>query len=392
MIDSIPLGEVALVFNGKTPSTAEKRATGHPILKIKDVTEAGEFRGEFNSFVDPGFAEKHKKKAVRKNDVLVLNAAHNADYVGSKMFKASAEVEGAIATGEWLLARAASNLLDESYLWHWFQSPNTRFRIRKRVKGIHLYPRDVGELRVPLPPIDIQRRIAAILDMADCIRRKREQVLALADKFLKSVFLEKFGDPVRNPYGHRQKQLCECAGFISGATPSKNNTSYWHGDFPWVSPKDMKVELISDAEDHVSDLVFIESNLKKVPANMSLIVVRGMILARTVPIAFTAREVAINQDMKAIDFNSEVSPIFGFWCLKVLQQRILNDVDTAAHGTKRINLSRLGAIPIHIPGDKLQREFVAIARKFGKIRNQLETSLIRIKRYVFISFATRVSR
>ena len=192
MIDSIPLGEVASVFNGKTPSRAEKRATGHPILKIKDVTEAGEFRGEFDSFVDPDFVEKHKKKAVRKNDVLVLNAAHNADYVGSKTFKASADVEGAIATGEWLLARTASNLLDQSYLWHWFQSPNTRFRIRKRVKGIHLYPRDVGELKVPLPPIDMQQRIAAILDKADSIRRKREHQLGMAEGVLTSLFQELF--------------------------------------------------------------------------------------------------------------------------------------------------------------------------------------------------------
>lgn len=56
----------------------------------------------------------------------------------------------------------------------------------------------IGKLKVPLPPLDEQRRIAAILDKADAIRRKREQVLALSDEFLNSVFLEIFGDPAKN--------------------------------------------------------------------------------------------------------------------------------------------------------------------------------------------------
>lgn len=193
MTNAVPLGEVAAVFNGKTPSKAEKRPTGHPVLKIKDVNDAGEFFGEYDSFVDLEFAEKHRKKRIRNNDVLVLNAAHNADYVGSKMFKASSEVEGAIATGEWLLARSSSDALDQSYLWHWFQAPQTRFEIRKRVRGIHLYPRDVAELPLPLPGIEDQRRIAAILDKAHGIQRKREQTLQMAANLMRSAYMHAVG-------------------------------------------------------------------------------------------------------------------------------------------------------------------------------------------------------
>ena len=53
--------------------------------------------------------------------------------------------------------------------------------------------------QIPLPPIDEQRRIAAILDQADVIRRKRQQAIALTDELLRSTFLEMFGDPVINP-------------------------------------------------------------------------------------------------------------------------------------------------------------------------------------------------
>ena len=58
----------------------------------------------------------------------------------------------------------------------------------------------VKESKIP-PPLPEQKRIAAILDKADAIRRKRQQAIQLADDFLRAVFLDMFGDPVTNPKG-----------------------------------------------------------------------------------------------------------------------------------------------------------------------------------------------
>ncbi|WP_267887752.1 restriction endonuclease subunit S [Mycolicibacter sinensis] len=57
----------------------------------------------------------------------------------------------------------------------------------------------LAELRIPVPPLDEQRRIAAILDQADALRAKRRQVIAHLHELAQSVFLDMFGDPVRNP-------------------------------------------------------------------------------------------------------------------------------------------------------------------------------------------------
>jgi len=57
------------------------------------------------------------------------------------------------------------------------------------------------KIEIPLPPLPEQKRIAAILDKADAIRRKRQQAIQLADDFLRAVFLDMFGDPVTNPMG-----------------------------------------------------------------------------------------------------------------------------------------------------------------------------------------------
>ncbi|MGR4990486.1 restriction endonuclease subunit S [Vibrio rotiferianus] len=63
------------------------------------------------------------------------------------------------------------------------------------------------ELEIPLPPLEEQKRIAAILDKADAIRQKRKQAIALTDEFLRSVFLDMFGDPVTNPKGWEVKEV-----------------------------------------------------------------------------------------------------------------------------------------------------------------------------------------
>jgi type I restriction enzyme S subunit len=60
---------------------------------------------------------------------------------------------------------------------------------------------NIRSLQIPLPPLEEQKRIAAILDKADSVRRKRQQAIDLADDFLRSVFLDMFGDPVTNPKG-----------------------------------------------------------------------------------------------------------------------------------------------------------------------------------------------
>ena len=70
----------------------------------------------------------------------------------------------------------------------------------------------VEDLRIPLPPLPEQKRLAAILDAADALRAKRREALAQLDSLLQATFLDMFGDPVTNPKGWEQlavADLCE---------------------------------------------------------------------------------------------------------------------------------------------------------------------------------------
>lgn len=221
----------------------------------------------------------------------------------------------------------------------------------------------VRKINIPLPPLEEQRRIAAILDQADQLRQKRRQAISLLDSLTQSIFLEMFGDPVSNPKGLKRLDLVSVARFTSGATPSKSVPEFWEGSIPWVSPKDMKVNEIYDAEDHVSVSALERTNLKSIEPDTTLIVVRGMILVHTVPLAVTKLPVTINQDMKAIAFSSNIHPMVGFWNLKVQAAYILSQIATAAHGTKKLDMEVLEKLPILVPPSDGQSAFVAASEK-----------------------------
>lgn len=179
------------VFNGKTPSASEQQSSGLPILKIRDIDENGKFRGCFESFVDQAFYNKNSRKCLKAFDTIILNAAHNADYVGSKNALIPKELDGVIATGEWLIVRPKE--ANGAYINHFLKSPLGRRALKSRVKGIHLYPKDVGNIKVPLPHPDDQIRIACLLSKVEGLIAQRKQHQQQLDEMLKSIFMEMFG-------------------------------------------------------------------------------------------------------------------------------------------------------------------------------------------------------
>ena len=227
---SIRLEDVAEVFNGKTPSKAEQRNSGHPVLKIKDVTEHGQFRGAFESFVDYELAAKHRKRWIRCGDILVLNAAHNADYVASKLYFADDSMNDVLPTGEWLLVRPNEARVLPGYVNYWFRTPSTKRKVKFLVKGIHLYPKDVAKLEIPLPPIDEQRRIINLLSRAEGIVRLRREAQKKAAEIIPALFLDMFGDPATNPKGWPVRKVSDFVDRIEGGkniqAGSENGSPY----------------------------------------------------------------------------------------------------------------------------------------------------------------------
>lgn len=270
---------------------------------------------------------------------------------------------------EFFVIRPGKELL-AGYLLHLVRQPEFRERAKARFTGAggqQRVPRDFLEnFELKLPSLEHQRHVSDILDSAERIRRLRREADTKLDALVAAQYIRMFGDPSDSSLALQTLPLAGLVDVLSGGTPSKARADYWSGDVPWVSPKDMKQSHLFGAQDHVSDLVFDETNLKLLPTHSVLIVVRGMILAHTVPVALSTVPVAINQDMKAFVVKPGLDAEYLLWTLRAFQPYLLAKVSTAAHGTKKIDMDVLASLPIPMPSLAEQLAFAEASRQ---IRN-----------------------
>lgn len=201
---------------------------------------------------------------------------------------------------------------------------------------------------------------------AESVEPLRAEVRPARDRLAKSGVRVRSLPPIEHaelpwtlPAGWAWVRLGELGGFLGGGTPSKSNSSFWAGPLPWVSPKDMKQPYIDDTEDHISMAAVEESAAKLIPTGSILCVVRGMILAHSFPVALTRREVAINQDMKALVL---AVPALGEFVLRACQDaraRVLANVERSSHGTCRLDGEVVENLLIPLPPLAEQKRIVA---------------------------------
>lgn len=211
-----------------------------------------------------------------------------------------------------------------------------------------------------LPPLDEQKRIAEILWAADETLEKWTEAYRQSETALSLT---------RNQILQELSQTEECVSlkdvgrWVSGGTPSRSQSDFWNGDFPWVSPKDMKWDVIIDSEEKLTDTA-LNGRVTILPSKSILIVVRGMILAHTFPVAVTGREVTFNQDMKGIIPNFDFSAEFVFHWFKDNSLRILQATEESTHGTKRLATDVLYGMQIPKPSPAKQKIAVNIFETF----------------------------
>lgn len=199
-------------------------------------------------------------------------------------------------------------------------------------------------------PLSEQHRIVEILDQADHLRRLRAEADAKADRILPALLFHALGNPKDWAADPSSQPLEKLVQPVSGGTPSKRNRALWSGDIPWVSPKEMKSDFICDTQDHVSATALEETNISLVGPGSALIVVRGMILARDVPVALSLRRVTFNQDMKALlPRSNDVTGAYVWAALYLAKPLLQTLVRTAGHGTRKLDTPDLMEFPIPRP-------------------------------------------
>jgi len=372
----IRIEEVAEVFNGKTPSKNEQRVKGFPILKIRDIDEDGKFNGSFGSFVDEKFYKKYSKKRLKPGDTIILNAAHNANYVGNKNTIVGEDLDGIIATGEWLIVRPIE--IDPFFLNSYLKSFKGKQKIKNEVKGIHLYPRDVQRIKIPFPSPDDQRRIATLLSKAESLIAKRKKSITDLDELLKSTFLEMFGDPVRNEKGWEEKKLGDLFKIKHGYA-FKSKFFKESGDYVLLTPGNFYEKGgyrdRGDKQKYYVGEILEEYVLKK----------GEMLVAMTEQASGLLGSPIIVPESNSFLHNQRLGKIvpqtnglqFSFLFEMFNSQGVRASIDFNAAGLKVRHTSptKIEKIVIGYPPPKFQTQFAAIVEKAESIKEKYQDSL-----------------
>lgn len=228
----------------------------------------------------------------------------------------------------------------------------------------------LAKIELSLPPVPVQRRIAATLDKADNLRRKRQEAIGLADEFLRAAFLNLVGDPVANSRDWPERSVSEIGIVTTGNTPDRSVDANFGNAIEWIKSDNINTpsHWLTTAREGLST--------------------QGMKLARIVPegatlmtciagspscignVAMADRRVAFNQQINAITPSADVDPKFLYLLLLFSKARIQATSTNSMKGM--VSKGTLEKVRLVWPPKSLQDQLVHVFDKIATLRTRMK--------------------
>ncbi|MEX1826913.1 restriction endonuclease subunit S [Luteibacter sp. CQ10] len=264
--------------------------------------------------------------------------------------------------------RAESSRLDQRFLWHWLGHASPALKAKGRgATFLQVSKADIASLRVSLPSLRTQRRVAEILDKVEDLRRKRRESVAVLNRLLRSSFLEMFGDVATNPKAWPIGRLADLGDLERGISRHRPRGApeLLGGDHPLIQTGDVarSCGYIRQFSSTYSDAGLSQS--KKWPRGTLCITIAANIADTgilTFPACFPDSVVGFTpNDGSNVEF---VQGILGF--LKKIIEETAPQV-----AQKNINLAILRDLPIPIPPKSLQDKWARFATRVEEMKQDL---------------------
>ena len=383
---TLPLGELAEVVSGGTPKRSKPEFFGGaiPWVKIGDMLQ-GTVTDTDECITHAGLDHSSAKilpagtillsifATIGRTAVLGIDAATNQAVAGLRI--------------------RDSTSVHPNYLRRYLESASPG--LAKQGRGVAQANINLSILRahpVPLPPIEEQRRIAAVLDAAEGLRAKRRQALAKLDSLTQAVFHDMFGDPVRNERGWPNKRLSDVVR--EGTTVTYGIVQAgdeFPGGIPYVRTGD-----ISDGRIHVEGLRRTDPKIaERFPR--SRVRVGEIVMSIRATVGTTAEVPATLDGANLTQGTARIAPsnvVIGDYLLEYLrsdaaQRWIQRQVKGATF--REITLKRLRELPVMVPPLGEQQEFAVRRENAHRLRLVFESSLDGFDR-LFASLQQRAFR
>jgi type I restriction enzyme S subunit len=363
------LAEVARWGSGGTPRRSESRYFGEgvPWLSIADLND-GVVTQAKESLTALG-VDNSSAKVVPAGTLLVAmyGSIGKLGIAGMELCTSQA-----IA-----FARPDPSIIDSRYLFHFLLAERSSLQGRGRGgTQMNISQGDLKAWPIPVPPVDEQRRIAAILDQADALRAKRRQALAHLNDLTQSIFLDMFGgeDLPRVCAGQlmptmRNGLSPSTAGQCSATVLTLSAVTRGSFDPTAVKPGQFAAEPPADKRVSAFDFMMCRGN-----GNKAFVGVGTFSRADRPDLVFPDTVIAGRIDP------SIVSMVFleAAW----RQQRTRSQIEALArttNGTYKVNQQTLATVEVPLPPLVQQEEFAARADRIQAQRDSMESGLAQLE-------------
>jgi type I restriction enzyme S subunit len=364
------LGEIATdIYRGSGITRKQVTLTGIPCVRYGEIyTTYGIWFDKCVSHTSE--AAITNKKYFEHGDILLAITGESVDEIA----KSSAYVgnEKCLAGGDIVVLKHHQ---DPKYLAY---ALSTRSAQKQKSKGkvkskvVHSSIPAIREIRIPIPPLPVQREIVQILDNFTELTAELTTELT-AELTARKKQYEYYRNLILNFDGRRDiavqwfKMGEIIKSNLGGGTPSKSNPAYWNGGVPWASVKDIVREgmYLNHTEDTIT-----EEGLKNSPANL---IPKGwlIICTRINPgiCSITVKETAINQDLRGLSFQDFITVKYIYYYFHTL--------NIVGRGTtvKGISVTELENLRIPVPPFDEQERIAAILDRFDALCNDLTSGL-----------------
>jgi len=358
--EPVEIGDICDVVSGATPKTGNPEYWDGEIRWVtpKDLSELG---------------EKHISEPPRKITRAGLDSCAAKMLPPKSVLLSSRAPIGLVAintepvcTNQGFKSLVPKDVrIDADYLYWWLVTNREQLNGKGRGATFKEISKSIVEqLLLPLPmlqgkpDLDEQKRIAAILDKADAIRRKRQQALRLTDDFLRSVFLDMFGDPVTNPKGLSKRPLSEFGEIVTGNTPSRKDPANYGDHLEWIKSDNINTpsHYLTRASERLSAAG--EKKGRSAPAGSILVTCIAGSRDCIGNAAMADRKVAFNQQINAIIPNERVEMSFLYTQLLVAKKAVQAASTNSMKGM--VSKSAFSAIEFLLPEESGQSKFCEI--------------------------------
>ena len=317
-------------------------------------------------------APSRARQIVKKSDILVSTVRPNLNGVAF----VPDDLDNATASTGYCVLRANEKTLSAQYLFHWVQSNSFINEMVSKATGAN-YPavsdKIIKQSKIPLPPLAEQQKIAAILDAADSLRQKDQQLVERYTALSQSLFLEMFGDPETNSKRMDEKPFSEVLNLITYGLTVR--PEYIESGIPLISAREIRTGKINfETAPKISKFDFEKLSDKAKPTNNDILFSKTGSIGHCALVQ-TKLDFAISQNAARLSFNNTVKPVYALNYLKTTYIQQLSQSRAKGNAVKDLQLGDMKKFKFIVPPITLQNQFTEIIQLIEAQKQQAQLSL-----------------